>query len=129
MYHSAAVLLHDGRVLISGNTEHWNPNNEVEDDSLDIFSPPYLFRGPRPTIEDVSSEIGYGQEFRIGVSNEEEIARVALVKSSSTTHSNNFDQRYLRLGITARRGGEILVSSRLVELLLLQASTFFTFST
>jgi hypothetical protein len=117
MYHSAAVLLHDGRVLISGNTEHWNPNNAVEDDSLDIFSPPYLFRSARPTIEDVSSELGYGQEFRIGVSNEEEVARIALVKSSSTTHSNNMDQRYLRLGITARGAGEIRASSPATRIL------------
>ena len=41
VYHSAALLLPDGRVLSTGGNGF--PQTE-------IYSPPYLFKGPRPTI-------------------------------------------------------------------------------
>jgi len=54
MYHSTALLLPDGRVLSAGQ----------DDGSLatygEIFSPPYLFKGPRPTITGAPSTTGYG---------------------------------------------------------------------
>ena len=44
-YHSAAILLPSGKVMMAG----WN-NPKIE-----IFSPPYLFNGPRPTITSAPS--------------------------------------------------------------------------
>lgn len=41
LYHSIAMLLPDARVLVTGR----NGNTQTE-----IFSPPYLFAGSRPTI-------------------------------------------------------------------------------
>ena len=44
LYHSAALLLPDGRVMTTGGN-FWGGHRELE-----IFTPPYLFRGPRPTL-------------------------------------------------------------------------------
>jgi hypothetical protein len=109
LYHSAAILLPDGRVLISGNTRHWNPDNEIEDTTLEIFSPPYLFRGPRPVIQAAPSEISYGQAFDVAVSDPQHIASVALVRQSSTTHTNNMDQCYVGLVIEQRHADRLTV--------------------
>ena len=58
-YHSTAVLLPDGRVLLGGG---WGGNGSISDrqHSYEIFSPPYLFKGPRPTITSAPGSAGYG---------------------------------------------------------------------
>jgi galactose oxidase len=91
MYHSTALLLPDGRVLSAGQS-HGSLQNTGE-----IFSPPYLFAGARPTITSAPASTGYNQRFTITTPDFASIGRVALVKASSVTHSNNFDQRYVDL--------------------------------
>jgi hypothetical protein len=47
-YHGTALLLPDGRVLESGmGTDFGNVPDQL---SAEFYSPPYLFKGPRPTI-------------------------------------------------------------------------------
>jgi galactose oxidase len=91
MYHSTAVLLPDGRVLSAGES-HGSLQQTGE-----VFSPPYLFAGARPTITSAPPSVGYNQQFTITTPNFASIGRVALVKAGSVTHSNNFDQRYVDL--------------------------------
>ena len=55
-YDSEAFLLPDGRVAVTG----WNPRDNAFNLSIYIFSPPYLFKGQRPTISSGPSEITYG---------------------------------------------------------------------
>ncbi len=95
IYHSTAVLLPDGRVLSAGES-HGSLAQTGE-----IFSPPYLFKGARPTISSAPSAVSYGQGFTISTPNAASITRVALVKAGSVTHSNNFDQRYVDCTFTA----------------------------
>ena len=67
MYHSVALLLPDGRVVTaSGNPAQgtqvaWEPPDPHEELHMEIFSPPYLARGPRPTIDAAPTEWRYGQ--------------------------------------------------------------------
>jgi hypothetical protein len=88
-YHSMALLLPDGRVLSGGGN--------VGGPSVEIFSPPYLFKGTRPTIDSAPAEIAYGSTFSITSAAASSIAKVHLIKLSSVTHSFNFDQRIARL--------------------------------
>jgi hypothetical protein len=49
LYHSIAMLMPDGRVFVAGTGD--DASAFVPDErSAQIFSPPYLFKGPRPTI-------------------------------------------------------------------------------
>jgi hypothetical protein len=98
IYHSTAVLLPDGRVLSAGES-HGSLAQTGE-----IFSPPYLFKGARPTISSAPGTLGYGQAFTISTPNAASISRVALVKAGSVTHSNNFDQRYVDCTFSAGSG-------------------------
>lgn len=64
LYHSIALLLPDGRVLSAGgghpsDAEHGDPY----DSDGQVFSPPYLFRGPRPTILAAPAVVRYGTTF------------------------------------------------------------------
>lgn len=87
-YHSTAILLPDGRVLAAGGD--FQPSGE-------IYSPPYLFRGPRPVISSSPDIISYGGTFNVEFSSSTTTNTIALVRLSSVTHSVNMDQRYVLL--------------------------------
>jgi galactose oxidase len=101
-YHATAVLLPDGRVLSAGSGEFiLNENtpqqvaNAPQDTHYDaqIFSPPYLFKGPRPQITSAPASVNYGDTFEIGTPQPDQIQTVSLVRLSSVTHSFNAGQR------------------------------------
>ncbi len=105
LYHAGALLLPDGRVLVVGS----NPARRVNEKRIEIYSPPYLFKGPRPIIEEAPSQVAYGGSFAIGTPVAEDIDEAALIRPSSTTHCLNTDQRYVGLEITARDSNQITV--------------------
>ena len=43
LYHSTALLLPSGEVVLAGNSLSYNLDNPVHDKTVDIFQPPYLF--------------------------------------------------------------------------------------
>lgn len=95
VYHSTAVLLPDGRVLSAGH------DNGSQQTTAEIYSPPYLFKGPRPAIASAPSSLGYGGQFTISTPQAASIERVVLIRPSSTTHSLHEDQRSVNLSFTA----------------------------
>jgi hypothetical protein len=98
LYHSNALLLPDGRVMVVGS----NPASKVNELRIEIYSPPYLFHGPRPRIDDAPPAVIYGGEFEIRTPDAREVDEVALIRPSSTTHCVNTDQRYVGLSIIGR---------------------------
>lgn len=97
MYHSIALLLPDGRVLAAGS----NPNRRDDELRLEIFHPPYLFKGPRPFIESTPVEILYGSTITIHTPEAREIKWVQLIRPMATTHSCEPGQRIIDIPFEA----------------------------
>ena len=93
LYHGSALLLPDGRVVVGGHRKAFNDRLPVENGRLELFSPPYLFRGPRPVILSAPVRVRHGQTFEVVTRAEDEIAEVTFVRMSTVTHQLNTDQR------------------------------------
>ena len=65
LYHSEALLLPDGRVMVHGGGEFNGVNETTDQLSAEFFAPPYLFKGTRPAITSAPSQISYGQNFTV----------------------------------------------------------------
>ena len=107
LYHSTAVLLLDGRVLSVGGGQGGGFTDHRD---AEIFSPPYLFRGPRPQITAVPQGVRYGQSFAVSTPNAAAIAKVTWIRFSSVTHSINMNQRINYLPFTASSTGLTLTA-------------------
>ena len=92
----APVELPDGRVLSAGQSSGKYENTG------EIFSPPYLFKGARPAITSAPATLGYRAAFTVTSRQAASIARVVLIRPGAVTHSCNFDQRYVQCTFTAR---------------------------
>jgi hypothetical protein len=93
LYHSTAVLLPDGRVLVAGSGRA----GTAPELNAEIYSPPYLFHGPRPSISSAPAAVGYGSTFTVSTPDAASISSVALIKLSATTHGFNNGQNFENL--------------------------------
>ncbi len=93
-YHSTAMLLPDGRVLSAGQ------DHGAYATTAEIYSPPYLFNGTRPTTAAAPDNATYGQSLTIETPEAADITKVTLIRASSVTHEIDTDQRYVSLGFT-----------------------------
>jgi hypothetical protein len=116
MYHSAALLLPDGRVLTAGgepstaDAPPFGSRAIKPSQSAQIYSPPYLF-GPggqpaaRPVITAAPTRVGYNGAFSVATPDAASIASAALIRPSAVTHAANMDQRFVPLSFTRVAGG------------------------
>jgi hypothetical protein len=102
MYHSTAVLLPDGRVLVAGGGRDFP---EVDQLSAEIYSPPYLFKGPRPAITSAPTGIRYATASSVATPDSVRIASVSLVGLGSVTHAFNENQRFVPITFQPTSGG------------------------
>ncbi len=113
-YHSIAVLLLDGRVLVAGHTGEptASPNCApmADEPQAEIFTPPYLFNSDgsfatRPTISWAPESVTYGQVFPVTAPSSSSINKITIVRLSSVTHGFNMNQRFNQLAFTRVGGG------------------------
>ena len=103
LYHSEAILLHDGRVLVSGSDPQTYYQNGTaiypEEFRVEVYYPPYLTDGRiQPTYTITNTDWQYGQAYHITVNlfqGSTTDVKVSLVAASSSTHGNLMGNRIL----------------------------------
>jgi hypothetical protein len=98
-YHSTAILLPDGRIMSAGDGGAGGGRQLI-----DFYTPPYLFKGPRPVIDSAPSQVNYGSTFSIGASGPA-ATQAVLMAPAATTHANEMNARRVKLAVTPSGGG------------------------
>ncbi len=101
-YHGTAILMPDGKVLLAGSGDGAGLPAER---NAELFSPPYLFLGPRPAISSAPTVARYNTTFQVPTPTPSAIAKVSLVRLGSVTHGFDMNQRYHALAFTSNATG------------------------
>ncbi|KDB24565.1 hypothetical protein H109_03533 [Trichophyton interdigitale MR816] len=93
MYHSEAILMADGRVLVSGSDPQ-DPRFPQER-RVEVFLPPYILSGARrPTFTITNKDWAYGGKYKIRItSGNQSRIKISLMGMVSSTHGNSFGSR------------------------------------
>jgi hypothetical protein len=89
-YHSSAILLVDGSVLIGGD----DPFDPGRPRPHERYYPGY-FSATRPTITGAPATTTYGATFTVQTPNAGTIAEVVLLRPGAVTHGWNMSQRFI----------------------------------
>src|SRR5262249_43267149 len=99
-YHSTSILLPDGRILHTGG----EGGGKATSRGAELFSPPYLFKGPRPTITDAPELVPYGTSFTLSTPDAAHRAKVSFISLGAATHAFDMGQRLLSLPFQPEAG-------------------------
>ncbi|KAJ6532912.1 galactose oxidase [Mycena vulgaris] len=98
LYHSEAILLPDGRVLVSGSDPLEDGVNP-EEHRIEVYIPPYLAQGfTQPSFNLTDTDWAYGSKHKIEVTlhhGTPSRMKVSLIAATSSTHGNSMGSRTL----------------------------------
>jgi len=110
-YHSEALLLPDGRVITLGSDplyDRTGRNPGTFEQRIEIYSPPYLFKGARPAIGAGPVAVQRGTTVAFATPDAAAIRAARLLRPSAVTHVTDVDQRSVALEVTAAGSGVAL---------------------
>jgi len=101
-YHSTALLLPDGRVMTMGSDPLYSDADDTVpgqfETRIEVYSPPYLYAGERPTVTAVPEEVTRGTTFPVTATGG--VAEARLMRPSAVTHQTDTEQRSVGLAVT-----------------------------
>jgi hypothetical protein len=106
-YHSGGILLPNGSVLtlggnpLFGNAQDTQP--QTFNQEIDIYDPPYLFQGPRPSIKTAPNVMKLGRSYLIKVTQTADISYLRLMRPDNPTHVTDVNER--SIGVTFTQAG------------------------
>ncbi|MGW7457370.1 galactose oxidase-like domain-containing protein [Streptomyces sp. NPDC054797] len=111
-YHSNALVLPDGRMMVTGDELQQIANDpeigDGMDGSIELYEPAYLHRGARPALDRApAGELRYDADFEVTSSTPADVKRAVLLAPTTVTHSVNTSQRHLELRLTGIHGSAI----------------------
>ncbi|KAI1118865.1 WSC domain-containing protein [Nemania sp. NC0429] len=103
LYHSEAITLLDGRVLITGSDPQ--DGKHPQEIRVEVFTPPYLYSSkPRPTFTITNKDWSYGSTISVTLGGlPTGTIKASLLGSVSSTHGNSMGARTLFPAISCTR--------------------------
>jgi hypothetical protein len=95
-YHTVALLLPDGRVMVAGGRTGGATDMSDEQPTVEYFEPDYIYR-PRPSITAAPTQIYYDTPFPLQFAGTAAPSELVLVALGSMTHSFDANQRSVEL--------------------------------
>ncbi|MCX4236395.1 kelch motif-containing protein [Streptomyces ortus] len=121
-YHSGSILLPDGRVMFFGSDSLYADKANTKpgkfEQRVEIYTPPYLFQGSRPTLSGGPKTVERGGTATFTSKHSSSIKSARLIRPSASTHVTDVDQRSIALDFEKTKDGiEVTVpkSRNLVE--------------
>ena len=129
LYHSGAVLLETGHVVTTGSEfnnyyDYWPESSRKQDCfpagpsvctdpfnyNIERFTPPYLANATnRPVIVNAPAQGTYGSLIEVELDATSKVKRITFVRTSTTTHSTNTDQRFVELVVEAKSSKKLYI--------------------
>ena len=102
-YHATTLLLPGARAPVSGmGADFGNVPNEM---NAEFYSPPYLFKGSRPSISQAPAQISYGKTFLVSTPDAAAIVTAVLIRTGAVTQFFDQNTCYVPLIFQQASGG------------------------
>ena len=88
------------QVLVSGS-------DTTNDYTAELFSPPYLSKGPRPAMTAVPDVMTPGAVLTVRYTSKDPVDKAILIRAGAVTHSQAFDAHALWLRVLSNAGGVV----------------------
>jgi hypothetical protein len=86
-YHALTILAPDGRVIVTAGTGAPAQSGQGTDNRVEAFEPPFLFRGPRPVIQQLSStDLRPGETIELSFGGTFAPTSVVVIGLNAVTH-------------------------------------------
>ncbi|KNC97560.1 uncharacterized protein SPPG_07033 [Spizellomyces punctatus DAOM BR117] len=114
-YHNTALLRVDGTIVTGGGDAQNGDNiaDRPDDMNLEVYSPPYMFMSNRLELDQVPTQIKYGQQFIVTFKGDvaQQVKQVSMIRYATMTHTMNLDQRHVELEIIKYGKNKLLVKA------------------
>jgi Domain of unknown function (DUF1929) len=113
-YHSGGILLPNGSILtlggnpLFGNAQDTTP--ETFNTEIDVYDPPYMFAGPRPSISSAPPVMKLSDSYLIKVSQAADISYLRLMRPDNPTHVTDVNERSIAVSFTQAGNGYLRVT-------------------
>ncbi|OON76980.1 kelch motif-containing protein [Streptomyces tsukubensis] len=108
-YHSGSLLLPDGRVVVFGSDSLYadkaNTKPGTFEQRVEIYTPPYLYQGARPTLGKGPKTLKRGGTATFPSQHSASIKNARLMRPSASTHVTDIDQTSVRLDLEKTANG------------------------
>ncbi|MDQ0777012.1 hypothetical protein QF026_005478 [Streptomyces aurantiacus] len=108
-YHSGSILLPDGRVMFFGSDSLYADKGNTKpgkfEQRVEIYTPPYLYQGSRPTLSGGPKTIERGDSATFSSKDPSSIKSARLIRPSASTHVTDVDQRSIALDFEKTKDG------------------------
>jgi len=109
-YHSTAILLADGSILMGGDQDITGGWKSGENTPHERYFPWYYFRS-RPVNTGSPTSVNHGATFTVNTPSATSIAEVVLIRPGAVTHGFNQSQRLVGCEITGRGATSLQVKA------------------